>query len=147
MGVYVQDASVEDEAAWRGLWRSYLTFYEQKLDPAITDLTWVRILDPGHRIGCRMAFDGDAALGFAIHHAHCSTWAVADDVYLEDLFVSPAARGQGVGRALIEDLMALGRANGWHQLYWHTKRDNVVARRLYDTFGNEDGNVRYRLTL
>lgn len=147
MNISIRSAATQDEAAWRGLWQSYLTFYEQNLDPAITDLTWARILDPAHRIGCRMAFDGDAALGFAIHHPHCSTWAAADDVYLEDLFVSATVRGKGVGRALIEDLQALGRANGWNQLYWHTKRNNATARRLYDSFCDEDGNVRYRLTL
>jgi GNAT superfamily N-acetyltransferase len=51
-----------------------------------------------------------------------------------------------VGRALIEDLMALARAKGWQRLYWHTDEDNVVARRLYDRFVESDGHVRYRLT-
>ena len=96
---------------------------------------------------CRLAFDGAELRGFAIHHAHCSTWVVAEDVYLEDLFVTADSRGQGVGRALIEDLVALGKAQGWHRLYWHTHRDNAVARRLYDTFCEEDGHIRYRVTL
>ncbi len=147
MSLVLRDAEADDEAAWRRLWAAYLAFYKLNLAPEITAATWARILDPHHPMTCRMAFDGDRALGFAIHHAHCSTWVLGEDVYLEDLFVDPGVRGQGVGRALIEDLMALGRAAGWHRLYWHTDRGNESARRLYDSFAQEDGHIRYRLRL
>ncbi|MFP3617112.1 GNAT family N-acetyltransferase, partial [Paraburkholderia sp. SIMBA_050] len=53
---------------------------------------------------------------------------------------------RGVGRRLIEDLVALGRARGWSRLYWHTRRDNP-ARKLYDTFVQADDFVRYQLAL
>lgn len=146
-GLQIRDAKAADEAAWRGLWAGFLGFYGVALDEGVTAHTWARILDPAHRMTCRMAFDGDAASGFAIHHHHCSTWVMGDDVYLEDLFVAPEARGRGLGRALIQDLVALGRAHGWNRLYWNTDRDNLEARKLYDTFAQEDGHTRYRLTL
>ncbi|TGD65056.1 GNAT family N-acetyltransferase [Tabrizicola sp. WMC-M-20] len=147
MNISIRSATAADEAAWRGLWQDYLTFYEVTLPDEVTAATWARCLDPSHRMQCRLAFDGAKLRGFAIHHAHCSSWVVAEDVYLEDLFVTADSRGQGVGRALIEDLVALGKAQGWHRLYWHTHRDNAVARRLYDTFCEEDGHIRYRVTL
>ena len=147
MNMSIRSAAPQDEAAWRCLWQDYLAFYAVPLSPEVTAATWARIIDPAHKMSCRLAFEGTDLLGFAIHHAHCSTWVPADDVYLEDLFVAPEARGKGVGRALIEDLVALGRAQGWHRLYWHTDRDNTTARRLYDSFCQEDGHIRYRLTL
>ncbi|MDO8883036.1 MAG: GNAT family N-acetyltransferase [Pseudotabrizicola sp.] len=147
MSIVIRRASATDEQAWRGLWRDYLAFYDVTLPPEVTAATWARCGDPGHLMTCRLAFEGDTLLGFAIHHPHCSTWVAGEDVYLEDLFVAQAARGKGVGRALIEDLIALGRQQGWHRLYWHTNHDNTAARRLYDSFCHEDGHIRYRLTL
>ena len=147
MGLEIRTAAAEDESAWRALWDGFLAYYGVALDPATTACTWARIVDPAHRMSCRLAFDGAQAVGFAIHHAHCSTWVPGDDVYLEDLFVAPAARGKGVGAALIEDLVAIGRARGWHRLYWNTDHNNAAARRLYERFCASDGHIRYRLTL
>ncbi|MFN3723118.1 MAG: GNAT family N-acetyltransferase [Paracoccaceae bacterium] len=147
MSIVIRHAAAEDEMAWRGLWQEYLAFYAVKLAPDVTTATWARIVDPAHRMNCLVACEGAALLGFAVHHAHCSSWVAEDDMYLEDLFVGPGARGRGVGRALIEKLIASGRAHGRHRLYWHTARENAVARRLYDRFCEEDGHIRYRLTL
>lgn len=78
---------------------------------------------------------------------HESSWTSSPVCYLEDLFVDPALRGGGVGRALIQDLIDLGRMRGWSQLYWLTRANNETARRLYDRFVEADSFVRYRLTL
>ena len=90
---------------------------------------------------------GGEMVGFAIHHNHPSTWVLGNDCYLEDLFLTEAARGKGLGRALIEDLIALARARGWQRLYWHTDEGNTTARQLYDRFTPSDGHIRYRLKL
>jgi GNAT superfamily N-acetyltransferase len=147
VSILIRSAQPQDETVWRGLWDGFLAYYAVNLDPSVTEMTWARLLDDASPMTCRLAFVGDVAVGFAIHHHHCSTWVAGDDVYLEDLFVEPRARGNGVGRALIEDLIAIGRARGWHRLYWNTGRDNAAARRLYDSFCQDDGHIRYRLTL
>jgi GNAT superfamily N-acetyltransferase len=136
-----------DEAAWRGLWEGFLTYYGVDLDPAVTAFTWARLMDPANALKARLAVEGDQVLGFAIHQHHPSTWVMGDDCYLEDLFVDPAARGRGVGRALIEDLIVLARGRGWQRLYWNTDSSNETARRLYDSITPDDGHIRYRLTL
>lgn len=70
----------------------------------------------------------------------------ADLCYLEDLFVDPAFRGQGIARTMIKSLQSEGADKGWSRLYWHTRRDNP-ARHLYDEFTPADDYVRYRITL
>ncbi|MGD9656422.1 MAG: N-acetyltransferase family protein, partial [Methylocystis sp.] len=85
--------------------------------------------------------------GFTVSVLHDSSWTRSPICYLEDLFVDPALRGAGVGRALIQDLIDLGRMRGWSQLYWVTRANNEAARRLYDKFALADNFVRYRLTL
>lgn len=94
----------------------------------------------------RMARRGGEIVGFSISVLHEGTWVAAPVCYLEDLFVAPACRGAGVGRALIEDLVRLGKEKGWSRLYWHTRHDNP-ARRLYDGFVEADDFVRYRMDL
>lgn len=147
MTLTIRDAAPQDESGWRSLWAQYLTFYDVTLAPEVTAATWARLMDPASPVKARLAFDAGQMVGFAIHLHHPSTWVLGEDCYLEDLFLTAEARGKGLGRALIEDLMTLARARGWHRLYWHTDEDNTTARRLYDRFTASDGHIRYRLTL
>ena len=64
---------------------------------------------------------------------HASTWSPQDSCYLNDLFVSPAARGSGAGRALIAATYEVAAARGADEVYWHTQEFNASARSLYDT--------------
>lgn len=147
MTLDIRDARAEDEVAWRRLWAGYLVFYKVELAEEVTAFTWARILDPQSRLSMRVAIVDGALAGFAIHHFHDSTWSMTPEVYLEDLFLDEAFRGRGVGRALIDDLIALARAKGWAGLYWHTQDDNATARKLYDHYVKADNHVRYRLAL
>ena len=147
MTLKIADATSADKTAWQGLWQKYLAFYKVTLLPEVTDLTWARMLDPTSRLSGRFAFVDGIMVGFAIHHHHASTWVAGDDCYLEDLFLNKTARGLGIGRALIDDLIDISRQKGCKRLYWHTDKGNVTARRLYDHFAKEDGHVRYRMPL
>jgi ribosomal protein S18 acetylase RimI-like enzyme len=124
--VSVRAARPNDESRWRELWADYLTFYELTLDPAITDATW-------------------QVVGFSLSLTHEGTWIHNLECYLEDLYVDASARGKGVGRALLDDLVGLCRDNGWSRLYWHTAEDNGTARKLYDSYVETDGHIRYRI--
>ena len=88
---------------------------------------------------------GRPAVGFSHSLLHEGTWVLAPICYLEDLYVDPSARGRGVGRALIADLVDMARTQGWSRLYWHTRRGNEAARRVYDGFVKADDFVRYLL--
>lgn len=145
--VEVRDATPSDESDFRRLWQGFCDGYGLTLAPEVTDFTWTRLMDPANPLTARLAIVEGRAQGFAIHQHHPSTWVLGDDGYLEDLYVDPAARGHGLGRALIEDLIAIGRARGWRRLYWLTEIGNATARRLYDQFCENDGHIRYRMTL
>lgn len=147
MTVVIRNAVLGDQAAWQVLWQDYLTFYRVTLDPAITDHTWARLMDPASPLKARLAVQDGQLAGFAIHLHHPSTWVIGDDCYLEDLFVNEDLRGGGVGRALIDDLAVLARARGSQRLYWHTDEGNLRARKLYDSIVPSDGHVRYRIKL
>ncbi len=141
----IRTARPDDEAQWRRLWRGYTEFYETRLPERVTAATWRRIVAPEPAILCRFAEEQGRLLGFSHSLLHEGTFVQAPICYLEDLFVDPAARGRGVGRALIADLVAMASHRGWSRLYWQTRADNLAARRLYDAFVQADDFVRYRL--
>lgn len=147
MTIEIRTAVASDEQDWRRLWQGYLDFYKVDLADAVTSSTWKRILNPDSRVNMRVALVDGVMAGFAIHHHHDSTWVIGSDGYLEDLYLDPAFRGKGLGRALIDDLIAICKANGWERLYWHTNVGNATARKLYDSYVKEDGHIRYRMKM
>jgi len=140
----IRSALPSDEAAWRRLWRGYCDFYGvANMPDEVTSRTWKRILDPDSAVMCIVAEVDGQVYGFANCVVHENTWETQPVCYLEDLFVTPPARGHGIGRALIEWLRNSMRAEGWARLYWHTREGNAQARRLYDQFAEADDFVRY----
>ena len=144
--INVRAATHADEPRWRELWAGYNAFYEAKIPESITQATWRRILDPAAPILGRVAEADGRVVGFSNSVLHETTWATTPICYLEDLFVDAAMRGSGVGRMLLQDLVVLARQHGWSTLYWHTRANNITARRLYDTFSPADDFVRYVVT-
>ena len=78
--------------------------------------------------------------------AHPHTNA-ADLCYLQDLFTAPQARGQGVGRALIEYVADWAQERGCSRVYSQTKQSNARARRLYDQVTTHAGFIVYQIDL
>jgi GNAT superfamily N-acetyltransferase len=77
---------------------------------------------------------------------HPSTTS-ADVCYLQDLFTAPEARGKGVARALIAEVVRWAREQGCARVYWLTQSDNETARRLYDQVADNRGFIQYTIQL
>jgi GNAT superfamily N-acetyltransferase len=145
--ITVRAVASADERRWRELWSGYNAFYEEDVPEEVTRATWRKILNPAMPLFGRVAEIGGRVVGFSNSVLHESTWAAAPICYLEDLFVESTARASGAGRMLLQDLVVLARQNGWPKLYWHTRANNITARRLYDTFTRADDFVRYVVRL
>ena len=143
--VRIRDIEPADEAVWRELWGNYLTFYEATLPQSTTDLTWTRISGDDPAFGSLVAVDtiSGEIVGITNFILHPSSWSETPFCLLNDLFVSPEARGKGAGRALIQHLIERARTEGWARVYWVTKESNATARTLYDSFSPADGFIRY----
>ena len=141
----IRPLAAADRTQWHQLWQGYLRFYESDVPADVTELTWTRILDPEAPILglCAATPEGDL-LGIVHYLFHPVTWAAGPRCYLEDLFTAPAARGQGVGRALIEAVYAAADARGADQVYWLTQEFNATARRLYDQVAKATPFIKYR---
>ena len=141
----------EDHAAWLPLWEGYNAFYGRSgptaLDPAITAMTWSRFFDPYEPVHALVAEREGALLGLTHYLYHRSTTALGPNCYLQDLFTTPAARGQGVGRALIEGVVERAREAGAARVYWQTQESNTAGRLLYDKVAQHLGFIVYTRAL
>lgn len=134
-----------DHDVWEDLFRAYLDFYGRDPEQAEYDRAW-REFRSGtrmHALGARL---DDELVGITHFFVHPNT-SGPDVCYLQDLFTAPAARGQGVARALIEAVATWARERGCGAVYWHTQAGNATARRLYDAVATHDGFIVYRVPL
>lgn len=136
-----------DHAGWLELWRGYQAFYKVDIPTDVTDLTFARLLDPAEPLWCALAVRDEAIAGLVHFVRHRSTWTRGDYCYLQDLFTTEAARGAGVGRALIEHVYARAREWRCSRVYWLTHETNTPAMGLYDQMAERPGFVQYRKTL
>ena len=93
-----------------------------------------------------LATSGDRAIGYASATIDFSTWRARLYLNLDCLFVAPADRGQGVGRALLAAARAHALDRGIDELQWQTPAWNEDAIRFYRRLGASDApKQRFRL--
>jgi GNAT superfamily N-acetyltransferase len=140
----VRPVAQGDFTQWAPLWEGYNRFYERILPAAITEMTWTRFFDAYEPVHALVAERDGQLLGLVHYIFHRNTTMIGPTCYLQDLFTNEAARGQGVGRALIEGVYAKAREAGAPRVYWQTHETNKTAMKLYDQVAERSGFVVYR---
>jgi len=82
-----------------------------------------------------VADEGGRILGMAIWFLNFSTWTGRSGIYLEDLYVRPEERAQGIGRALIAALASIAVQAGYGRIDWSVLDWNEPAVRFYRSIG------------
>ena len=82
-----------------------------------------------------LAFDGKTPVGFALYFFTYSTFLTAPTLYLEDLFVVPAARGRGAGKALLAALARIAVRRGCGRMEWAVLDWNTPSIGFYESLG------------
>lgn len=146
--VQIRPLAPDDYAQWRPLWDGYNAFYGRAdstaLPEAITASSWARFHNPLEPVFGLVAQQADGQLlGLAHYLFHRSTTRIEPVCYLQDLFTSPAHRGAGVGRALIEAVYAQASLAGARRVYWQTQAGNAAGRALYDKLARHQGFIVY----
>ena len=146
MRVSVRTLRDGDRDRWEALFRGYIEFYKASLTDAVIDETWSRLLsdDPQFHIGFGAVDAGGELIGIAHVLFHRSTWSLTHYCYLEDLFVDPDVRANGVGRALIDAVYSEADARKCTRTYWATQEFNYRARGLYDQVATKSPFIQYR---
>jgi GNAT superfamily N-acetyltransferase len=144
----VRFVTLQDYDQWLPLWDGYNAFYGRSgataLAPEITQMTWARFFDAYEPVHCLVAESDGKLLGLTHYLFHRSTTAIAPICYLQDLFTSEAARGKGIGRALINEVYAQAKKVGSPRVYWQTHETNQTAQQLYGKVAERSGFIVYR---
>ncbi len=114
-----------------------LAEYERLLHEVKTSRADVEaiLFGPAPRAFCDIAEAADGPVGFALWYYSVSTFEGRHGLYLEDLYVRPAARGAGVGKALLTALARRCRDEGLARLEWAVLDWNAPAIAFYDSLG------------
>jgi ribosomal protein S18 acetylase RimI-like enzyme len=144
MSPRIRAIELRDHDEWSALFTAYGVFYETDFSPAVLDGVWAWLMDADHEISALVAEADDASLvGFAHLRRLHDTFTAGPGWSLDDLYVAPESRGQGVARALIAACDAAAHAAGGGTLRWITASDNETAQRLYDTVATRTSWVTY----
>jgi GNAT superfamily N-acetyltransferase len=128
---------------------AYQRFYAaEEIDDERNRAFFARFIAPSEDGMLLGAWRGEELHGYACLYWHFTSLVPAETVLMNDLFVDPTARSQGIGRALIEAGADIARKRGAHHLEWATAPDNKTAQRLYDATGAERSTwIEYELEL
>jgi len=148
--VSVRPVTADDVDVVVGLVRE-LADYEKSLDEARMTPAQLReaLFGDSPALFGHVAEDVDGTVvGFALWFLNFSTWRGTHGVYLEDLYVSPAHRGTGLGRELLRTLAAVCVERGYARLEWSVLDWNTPSIEFYRAAGArpQDGWSVFRLT-
>jgi GNAT superfamily N-acetyltransferase len=132
-----------------------LAVYEKEPDAVVAhenDIHEALFCDSPRTFGlvCEQKKPGESApltIGFAIYFYNFSTWLGKHGIYLEDLYVTPEARGQGAGKALLKTVARIARDEGLGRFEWSVLKWNTPSIEFYEACGAAplDEWVGYRM--
>jgi GNAT superfamily N-acetyltransferase len=132
--VEVRKALVEDLNLLVPLFDAYRQFYRQPSEPDRARRFLLERFEHDQSV-IFLSFEGGAAVGFTQLYPSFSSGAMARIFILNDLFVTPAARGRGVGSALLRAAAEYARGAGALRLVLSTELTNTTAQSLYERLG------------
>ena len=147
--IAIRPAVPEDAALILGFIRELAVYEKAGQEVLATEADLRRTLfgpqAGAHALICDV--DG-AAAGFAVYFFNYSTWQGRPGLYLEDLYLTPAYRSVGAGKALLRHLAGIAVDQGCGRFEWSVLDWNTPAIAFYQSIGAQPMNewVRYRLT-
>jgi GNAT superfamily N-acetyltransferase len=144
----IRSVTRQDYEQWLPLWDGYNAFYGRSgattLATDITRMTWARFFNSYEPVHALVAESDGKLLGLTHYLFHRSTTALELVCYLQDLFTDEAARGKGVGRALINGVYEQAARASAPRVYWQTHETNLAAQQLYNKVAERSGFIVYR---
>ena len=147
MTITTRPMDAADRSDWEALFAGYAAFYKVDQTPQMRETVFGWLMDPDHGSNCIVAQDASGLVGFTHYRPFVSQLRAATNCFLDDLFVSPQARGTGAAQALIKAVETVAKNNGWGTLRWITAEDNYRGRGAYDKLATRTGWVTYDIAL
>ncbi len=137
-----------DRSQWELLYKAYADFYRVSMNDEILDTVWSWIFDDTQPFFSLIA-KNNAGNGIAIMHFREMPSPLRGQFvgFLDDLFVTPKARGSGCVQALYDELNQFGKARGWPLIRWITADNNYQARASYDKIADRTHWITYQMNI
>ncbi len=146
MSAKIRPVRPEEKARWEEMFRAYGKFYKVEVTPEAVEGVWAWINDPNEPFWCDVAEDAEGKLaGMTQYQLMHRSLGGSQVVYLSDLYVDPELRGGGIGRALIEHVLAFAKTKGAPSVRWLTQDFNYKGRMLYDSFAPKSDFILYNV--
>ncbi|WP_415233637.1 GNAT family N-acetyltransferase [Pseudorhodobacter sp.] len=146
--VIIRPVALGDRAGWDDLYRGYAAFYKVTQSDQMRDRVWSWLHDPSAESQGLVAEGADGKLlGLAHFRPFARPLSATTGGFMDDLFVSPDARGMGVADALIDAVRAIAADRGWSVVRWITADDNYRGRGVYDRIATKTAWVTYDIKI
>jgi GNAT superfamily N-acetyltransferase len=149
MSLVIRPARREDAPTLLGFIRELAIYERAEHEVAATAETIEQsIFGPGSVTRALICEKDGEPIGMAVWFFSYSTWQARNGLYLEDLYVTPQARGAGAGKALLKRLAQIAVEHGCGRFEWTVLDWNEPAIRVYEAVGAEPQSewIRYRLS-
>ena len=145
----IRRARPDDLSGLVGLMREHAAYERAAAPPQDLGDRLPRLLfGDSPRLAAFVAEQHGTLLGYATCSTEVSTWEAREFLHLDCLFLREGTRGAGLGRLLVEAVIAEARDRGLTELRWQTPEWNVGAARFYDRLGaTSSAKLRYSLAL
>ena len=145
MKTVVSDLSVQDKQQWQALYRGYAQFYKVPMNQEVLDTVWSWIFDENNAFYALVAKDAAGQCVGLMHYRAMPSPLRGQIVgFLDDLFIKPECRGQGIVEALYESLNESAVQKGWPFVRWITAENNYRGRGVYDKLSDKTHWVTYQ---
>ena len=132
MAIELVRPSASLKPGWRSLYDGYATFYKREMTDEIANNVWAWITSAEHELEGIIAVTDKGPVGLAHYRRMPSPLRGADIGFLDDMFIEPDARGQGIAEKLFDHLREIAAQRRWDMIRWITADDNYRARGVYD---------------
>ncbi len=132
MTVTIRPLEKNDFDQWLPLWDGNNM---GQRDEDVTAETWRRLLDSAAQVNGLCAEHKGKLVGLVHYILHPTTGAIEPVCYMQDVYVHPDHRHQGVARTLVTELAKIGQKQKWARMQWLAEADNIAAQNLYKNIG------------
>lgn len=124
----------DDFGAWLPLWNANNLGH---INEPVTTQTWMRLTDETAQVCGLVAENKGELVGLLQYVLHPTTGSIEPVCYMQDVFVTPERRSQGIARKMIAELERIGKREAWNRIYWLAEANNEAAQALYKSLGQK----------
>ena len=141
----IREIRFDDKEEWKILYKGYADFYKVEMSDKILNTVWEWIHDNNHDVSGLVYEKDNKIIGIAHYRRMPSPLRGKYIGFLDDLFVDPKHRKNGVGEKIIKELKVISKRNDWNLVRWITRDDNTKAKSLYQKLSKKTNWEVYEL--